>query len=159
MTANRDAFIDTWGPRIFRDALLDALDGGDRFSSDPFHVAITVRERSTSGRRAIDPRPGPRQRARSARLAGQPPGADRRRVGCPGSVGRGSHRPSTPPVDIRRLPSRLVTMAWIDDEPERWVERPWFDDFDLVLASTAETVESVRDRSAKVARPLPVHDR
>ena len=42
MTANRDAFIDIWGPRIFRVALLDALQGGGRFSDEPFHVAITV---------------------------------------------------------------------------------------------------------------------
>ena len=42
MAGNRDAFIDIWGPRIFRDALLDAIDGGDRFSSDPFHVGIVI---------------------------------------------------------------------------------------------------------------------
>ena len=37
---NREAYLDDWGPRIFREALLDALDDGDRFSDAPFHVAI-----------------------------------------------------------------------------------------------------------------------
>ena len=37
---NREAYVDDWGPRIFRDALLDALDGGEQFSDAPFHVAI-----------------------------------------------------------------------------------------------------------------------
>src|SRR4029079_18544166 len=37
---NREACLDDWGPRIFRDALLDALEGGGRFSDVPFHVAI-----------------------------------------------------------------------------------------------------------------------
>ena len=40
MKRNREAYLDDWGPRIFREALLDALDGGDRYSSAPFHVAI-----------------------------------------------------------------------------------------------------------------------
>ena len=82
MTANRDAFIDLWGPRVFRAALLDALDGGDRFSSDAFHVAIIVTgdDASAKGRDPLSAQ-GPRQRPRGARLARQLPGADRRRVG------------------------------------------------------------------------------
>ena len=43
----------------------------------------------------------------------------------------------------------------IDDGPQGWIERPWFDDFDLVIASSADAIETVRDRSAKIARPVP----
>src|SRR5204863_220215 len=40
--SNREAFIDLWGPRIYRDALLDALRGGDRFSPTRCHVAFVL---------------------------------------------------------------------------------------------------------------------
>ncbi len=58
--------------------------------------------------------------------------------------------------DIRRLPRGLVTMAWIRNWPDRWLERPWFDEFDLVFGSSERIVEMVRARSAKVASLLPI---
>jgi spore maturation protein CgeB len=58
--------------------------------------------------------------------------------------------------DIRRLPRNLVTMAWIRNWPERWLERPWFDEYDLVFGSSRRIVAMVRERSAKVASLLPI---
>jgi hypothetical protein len=58
--------------------------------------------------------------------------------------------------DVRRLPRHLVALAWIDDGPQRWLDRVWFDEFDLVFGSSDAIVEAVRDRSAKVARRVPV---
>ena len=156
MAANRDAFIDIWGPRIYRDALLDALHGGDRFSSDPFHVAITVTGHDTPT--------GIRDRSNGHEL-GEALEALGWRVSHLARTDDGPYAPD-PSVeaiivldrtwDLRRLPRKLVAMAWIHDEPEGWLDRVWFDDFDLVFASTDRISEMVRDRSAKVARLMPV---
>ena len=59
-------------------------------------------------------------------------------------------------VDIRDLPRRLVSLAWIRADPERWLERPWFDDYDVVLASDPDAIAMVRERSSKVATPIPI---
>ncbi|HEY8637257.1 MAG TPA: glycosyltransferase [Candidatus Limnocylindrales bacterium] len=154
MTANRDAFIDLWGPRIFRAALLDALHGGHRFSNDPFHVAITLTDDSArDGARSIGHELGDALEALGWRVSYLAPADD----------GWYAPDPSAEAIivlndacDVRRLPRHLVAMAWIDDGPERWLDRVWFDEFDLVFGSSDVIVETVRDRSAKVARPLPV---
>ena len=151
--ANRDMFIDLWGPRIFRDALLDALHGGDRFSRDPFHVAITVTGDESAGF-------GDRSTAQKLGGALEAHGW---RVSYLAAAHEGWYAPdpSTEAVivrhdscDVRRLPANVVTMAWIDDEPGPWLERVWFDEFDLVFASSDHVAETVRDQSAKVARVL-----
>ena len=155
-SANREAFIGLWGPRIFRDALLDALQGGERFSSDPFHVAITV--------------PGT---ASAAGLDESAPGHELGsmledngwRVSHLISAGDGWSTPdkSVEAVivrdamyDLRRLRRNVITIAWIRDEPEQWLDQAWFDDFDLVFASTKRIVEIIRDASGHVARLMPV---
>ena len=156
MTANRDTFIDLWGPRIFRDAMVDALRGGDRFSSKPFHVAITeTGDDATAGfgDRATGHAIGDALEAQGWRVS---------------YLGRGDDGWSVTDIsveaiivlddacDVRPLPRKLVTLAWIQDEPERWLDRVWFDEFDLVFAPSDRTVELVRERSAKVARLLPI---
>jgi len=156
VTGNREAFIDRWGPRIFRDAFLDALAGGDRFSSEPFHVAITVTSH--------DPDAG-----FGDWYTGHELGDALETLGWRVSYleraddGWYGPDPSVEAVivlldacDIRRLPRNLVTMAWVRNWPERWLERAWFDEYDLVFASSTRIVEMVRERSAKVARPLPI---
>lgn len=156
VTGNRETFIGLWGPRIFRDALLDALVGGDRFSSDAFHMAIAVS--------AQDSAAGPGDRTTAHEL-GDALRAQGWRVSYlqPSSNGWSVVDPSIEAIivlddgcDIRRLPRNLVTMAWISEGPDGWLERAWFDEFDLVFASSDRTVEMVRGRSAKVARLLPI---
>ena len=58
--------------------------------------------------------------------------------------------------DVRRLPRNLVTVAWMADEPGRWLDRVWFDEFDIVFASSEPGVDLVRQRRAKVARLDPM---
>ena len=156
MAGNRDAFIDIWGPRIFRDALLDAIDGGDRFSSDPLHVAIVIagndRLRGLAGSDREDLGDGPR----SQRLARQLPWPAPRTAGTPRDPSVEAVIVLDPSCDVRLLPRKLVTMAWIGDEPDDWLDRAWFDEFDLVFASTDRVVEMVRERSAKVASLVPI---
>ena len=43
------------------------------------------------------------------------------------------------PFDLRRVPGHVTTIAWIRNWTERWLERPWFDRADILLASSAGT--------------------
>jgi GT2 family glycosyltransferase len=145
IAANRDTYAGRWGPRVFRDALLDALGGGTRFSASPFHVAITV---GGSGDRA------------SGRLLGQAFEGLGWRVSSVARAGAAWEAldPSVEAIvvrhddlDVRRLPRNVVTLAWLDDDPGLWLDRAWFDEFDLVLAADDGGADLVRARSAKVA--------
>jgi hypothetical protein len=155
MTANRDAFIDLWGPRIFRDALLDGLRGGDRFSNDPFHIAIAG---------PGDGAPTGLGDRSTGRALGDELGSLGWRVShlAPADEGWYAPDPSVEAIvvlddafDVRRLPRRIITVAAIEGAPEAWLDRVWFDEFDLVMASSGSAVEAVRKGSAKVARGMP----
>jgi spore maturation protein CgeB/GT2 family glycosyltransferase len=155
-SADRDAYVGRWAPRVFRNALADALSGGTRWSARPFHVGITLTR--------DDPSAGYGDWYTAHEL-----GAALEGLGWRVSyLERHAYRwyepdPSIEAVivllescDIRRLPRRLVTLAWIRNWAERWLSQPWFDEFDLVFASSARIAQLVRDRSAKVASVLPI---
>lgn len=140
---SRDTDLDDWGPRAYRDALLDAIDDGDRSSGARFHVAIIGSD-------------GPAQALGEGlatlgwRVSHVGP-ADRSRV----------IDPSVEAVivlddasDIRELPRRLISIAWIAD-PAPWLDTPWFDDLDIVLGASPPIVEAVQAGSAKTAALAP----
>ena len=149
-------FADDWGPRIFRKALLDALGGGTRFSSEPFHIAITIMSH--------DPEAGYGDWYTGHEL-GDALQALGWRVTYLQYADDGWYDPD-PSVeavivlldscDIRRMPRRLVTMAWVRNWPERWLERPWFDEYDLVFGSSERIAALVHQESAKVATVMPI---
>lgn len=155
VTGNREVYVDTWGPRIFRDAFLDGLGGGGRFSSDPMHVAITVTHDADPESHA----------GRDGRRLGEALMGLGWRVSYLAREDDGWYAPD-PSVeavivfheacDIRRLTRNVVTIARIEEEPERWVDRVWFDEFDLVFVSNDSDADLVRQRSAKVARLDPI---
>ncbi|MEP6637821.1 MAG: glycosyltransferase [Chloroflexota bacterium] len=150
---NRGTFLDDWGPRIFREALLDALDGSDQFSSAPFHVAVIADDdHGASGGRVPATAGG---LVRTLETLGW-------RVSQLASARGIALEPSVEAIlvlddaiDIHELPRRLVSIAWIGSEPGRWLERPWFDDYDIVLGSREEILEAILARSAKTATLVP----
>jgi glycosyltransferase involved in cell wall biosynthesis len=161
VTTNRQTFVSQWGPRLFRDALLDALEGGHRYSNDPVHVAIAAGD--GDGRGGEDA-PGGDDQVTARRL-----GDALRALGWRVSVlapvhdGLPALELSVEAIvvldhafDIRGLPRKLITMAWIGDQLEPWLERVWFDEFDLVFVPSELAAETVRQRSAKVARVMPI---
>lgn len=119
VTSNRKVYVDQWGPRIFRETLLDAVAGTGRFSRAPFHVAITVTD--------DDPAAGYGDWYTGHEL-GDALEAIGWRVTYLERKGGGWYAPD-PSVeaivvlldacDIRRLPRNLVTLAWIRNWPER----------------------------------------
>jgi hypothetical protein len=56
-------------------------------------------------------------------------------------------------LDIRRLPRRIVTVAWLGDDAAAWLGQPWFDEFDVVV-SPSDAADEVRRVSAKLATPV-----
>jgi O-antigen biosynthesis protein len=63
------------------------------------------------------------------------------------------------PFDLRRVPEHVTTIAWIRNWTERWLERPWFERADVLLASshgTAELIERCTGRRT-VRFPLAVN--
>ena len=153
---NRAVFVDSWGVRLFREAFIDAVDGTSRLSDAPFHVALTVSSHDPStgfGDWFTAHELGDALAALGwrveyiAREADSWYGVD----------------PAVDAVivlhdsfDVRRVPRRVVTAAWVRAGPDKWLEREWFDDFDIVFGSSDRIVERVREGSSKVASLLPL---
>ena len=74
------------------------------------------------------------RRVGGARLAGQLPGTSPT-TWLPWTDPSRRSSSSTTRGHPASCRGRLVTMAWLRDEPERWCGRVWFDEFDLVFAS------------------------
>jgi O-antigen biosynthesis protein len=63
------------------------------------------------------------------------------------------------PFDLRRVPDHVITIAWIRNWTERWLEQPWFDRADVLLASSQGTAELIEERTGRhtIRFPLAVN--
>jgi GT2 family glycosyltransferase/spore maturation protein CgeB len=63
------------------------------------------------------------------------------------------------PFDLRRVPAHVITIAWIRNWTERWLERPWFERADVLLASSRGTAELIEARTGRrtIRFPLAVN--
>ncbi|MFL5646992.1 MAG: glycosyltransferase [Chloroflexota bacterium] len=156
VASNRELFIDTWGPRIFREAMLDALAGARKITLTPFHIAITVTSH--------DPDAGSGDWYTGHEL-GDALEALGWRVSYLERANGEWYRPDSSvdavivlldKVDIRRMPRRVVTVAWIRNWAQRWLARRWFDDYDIVFASSEQMALDVGGNSAKSVSVLPI---
>ena len=59
-----------------------------------------------------------------------------------------------PDFPLWRAGTDVVSVAIVAGRTGRWLAQPWFNDFDLVLTTTARSAEIVSHRSAQVARVL-----
>ncbi len=155
--ANREAYLDRWGPDLYRRALLDTLEGrGGSWSEVPFRVGITVTSDDAT------------QRYGDWYTAHELGDALEALGWSIDYLERRDDRWYAPDdaleavivlideFDLRRVPRNLIAIAWIRNWPERWLGRPWFDDYDLVFGSSEPIVAMVRARSSKVAELLPI---
>jgi O-antigen biosynthesis protein len=60
------------------------------------------------------------------------------------------------PFDLRRVPRHVTTIAWIRNWTERWLERPWFDRADVLLASSQGSAELIQARTGRQTIPFPL---
>ncbi len=154
--ANRAVLADRWGPRIAREVLLDRLSGSRRWSGGPLHVGITL-TRDDPGAGWGD--------WHTAHELGEALAAIGWRVSY---LERWKDRwyepdPSVDTVialldaiDVRRLPEGVVRIAWVRNWTDRWLGHPWFDEYDLVLASSARSKALIDAGSVHVARLMPL---
>ena len=159
VAGNREVYVDRGGRASFvtRSSTGSPAAAGSRasrsMSRSPSPATIPTRDwRLVHGPRAGRCAGGPR-------LARLVPGAAQGRLVRTGPVDRRGHLAARC-LDIRRLPRHLVTMAWVRNWPERWLARPWFDDYDLVFASTSPSTAwsapgAPRSRPCSRSRPTP----
>ncbi|HEY7951637.1 MAG TPA: glycosyltransferase [Solirubrobacteraceae bacterium] len=63
------------------------------------------------------------------------------------------------PFDLRRVPEHITTIAWIRNWTERWLDRPWFERADVLLASSQGTAQLIEARTGRrtIRFPLAVN--
>ena len=60
------------------------------------------------------------------------------------------------PFDLGRVPGHVTTIAWIRNWTERWLERPWFERADVLLASSQGTAELIQARTGRATIRFPL---
>jgi O-antigen biosynthesis protein len=58
--------------------------------------------------------------------------------------------------DLRNVTTDATTIAWVRNWTERWLERPWFGSYDLVLASSRRSCELIEARAGVQAIRFPL---
>ena len=49
--------------------------------------------------------------------------------------------------DVRRAPDGAVTIAWVRNWVDRWIDQPWFASYDIVAGSSHKAAEQIQRRS------------
>ena len=155
-TGNRRALLNRWGPSLTRAYRLGRL-RGDEFWTDGRgpHIAITVTD--------LDPQAGWGDWY-TAHEIGDALEALGWRVSY--AERRGDHWYSLPddldyvlslmdPFDARHVPDHITVIAWIRNWTDRWLERPWFERIDLLLASSAGSADLIERETGRSVGPLP----
>ena len=129
-------------PATFRDHLIRALGDRDGSTARPLRIAIAAADKAVAIREDLE------------QLGWQVTDLD--------LAGDGWTRPDASidvvlvlehDLDVRRLPRRVVTVAWLGDDAAAWLGQAWFDEFDVVMLPS-DDLDQVRRDSAKVATPI-----
>ena len=153
---NRQRFVDRWGPQAFRTVLRDRVLGERRWSEAPLHVAVTLTKDDASAGWG-DYYTAHELGDALAGLGWQVSYIER----------RGDKWYDLDPTidvvvalldsfDVRRIPRGIVTIAWIRNWTDRWVEHPWFDEYDVILASSPASQDIVASSSEHQAALMPL---
>lgn len=152
-THNRRLFLERWGPALDRELSLDRL-GSEAFWSDKrAHVAITVTSNDPNdgyGDWYTGHEIGDALDKRGWRVSYvQQKGGDW--YSLPGDVDY--LLVLIDKYDISRV-SGVTTVAWIRNWTDRWVERAWFEEFDVILASSSISKDIIEERTNKTVTSL-----
>jgi O-antigen biosynthesis protein len=154
---NRRLFLECWGPQALREYRLARL-GCDSFWTDGSgaHVAITLT--------SLDVRDG-----WGDWYSGHEIGDALEAIGWRVSYieRKGDHWYELPEdldyalslmdsFDLRRLPEHLTSIAWIRNWTDRWLERPWFERADVLLASSAGTADLIERTTGRQTIRFPL---
>lgn len=154
---NRRLFLECWGPRVQREYRLARL-GQDPFWTDGSgpHVAITLT--------SLDVRDG-----WGDWYSGHEIGDALQAIGWRVTYvqRKGDEWYELPhdleyvlslmdPFDLRRVPDHVITIAWIRNWTERWLERPWFDRADVLLVSSGGSAEIIEQATGRCTIRFPL---
>lgn len=150
------ALVERWGPRLYRSVLLDRLAGTGSWSSVPLRVGITLtRDEESAGY-------GDWYTAHElgdalGRLGWEITYLERFEDRWYGTAGDCDVVVSLlERFDLFRIPRHVIAVAWIRNWTEEWTAKPWFSNYDIVLASSGRSKELVEQQSAKTARVFPI---
>lgn len=152
---NRLLFGERWGPKLHREFLLEKLGKPGFWGEEPPHIAITVTSRDVSKGygdwyTAHELGDALQKRGWNVTYLGEEEGE--------------WYEPSErvdfllvllDSYNVSRI-SGVTTIAWVRNWTERWIERPWFHRFDVVLASSGISKEIIERRTAKAATLFPI---
>ena len=153
---NRELFADRWGPQLHRQVLLDRLRGEGAWSDEPVHVAITVTR--------DDPDAGYGDYYTAHELGDALVELGFHVSYAERHAERWYDLDDTVDVlvvlldafDLRRVSRSVLSVAWVRNWTDRWIDRPWFADYDLVLSSSTTSKELIERRTTKVAHIFPL---
>ena len=57
---------------------------------------------------------------------------------------------------LEQVPPGIVSIAWVRNWTERWIEQPWFAAHDLVFASSERSKRLIEERSSQVPMLMPL---
>jgi GT2 family glycosyltransferase len=58
--------------------------------------------------------------------------------------------------DVRKAPAGALTIAWVRNWVDRWIEQTWFEDFDLVAASSQKAADLISKSTRYHAETFPL---
>ncbi len=154
---NWDLFAGRFGPEVHEAVTVERLQGGEVLSTDPFHVAITVtRDLEEAG--YGDWYTAHELGGQLASLGWRVSYVERYRdawYDLDASVDAVVVLLDV--FDVRRVRRPgLTTIAWIRNWTDRWTSHPWFDEYDVVLTSSATSAAMVADQSRHTAAVFPL---
>ena len=145
-----------WAQRIHRAVLLDRIAGGHAWSTGPVHLAITVTH--------LDEAAGFGDWYTAHEI-----GAALERLGWRITyvmrTGDDWYQPREDldavlvllsQFDPTRLPPGIVRIAWVRSWADHWTGQPWFDDYDIVLASSAASKAAIESVSSLRVEVFPL---
>jgi O-antigen biosynthesis protein len=152
-----DAWLrDAWGADLFREILLDRLRGARAWAAETLHVGITLTKDDPDAGYG-DWHTGHELGDALTALGWRITYLERQRDAWY------TVAPDLDVVialldafDIRRLPDGVVRVAWVRNWTDRWLRQPWFDEFDLVFASSTRSAQLIADGSVHVPQLMPI---
>ena len=148
--------VDRWGPRLYRSVILDRLAGEKRWSSVPLRVGITL-SRDDEAAGYGDWYTAHELGDALARFGWEVTYLERFEDRWYAGAGNCDVVVSLlERFDLFRIPRHVIAVAWIRNWTEEWTGKPWFSNYDIVLASSERSRQVVEEQSAKVARVFPI---
>jgi len=154
---NRKLLLERWGPQLRREHRLALLRGDDEWTGGHRpHIAITVTSNDVSDGW------GDWYTAHEMGDALEDDGWRvtyiERKGDCwyslPGDVDYVLSLMD--PFDLRRVPAHVVTIAWVRNWTDRWLERPWFDRIDVLLTSSQGSAQLIEQRTGRPSIRFPL---